>query len=105
MRALALRMSDSDSFRLSLKIRGRVQGVGYRAATRKQARALGLRGWVRNEPDGAVTVVAEGPRDDLRSLRSACEEGPPFARVDQVEAIWDNATGEFPGFDIRLDWR
>ena len=94
-----------DHARLSLRIRGRVQGVGYRAATRKQARELRLRGWVRNEQDGSVTVVAEGPTEDLRALRRFCDEGSPFARVDQVEAIWDDATGEFPGFDIRLDWR
>lgn len=91
--------------RLSLRIRGRVQGVGYRAATRKQARVLGLRGWVRNEQDGSVSVVAEGPTEDLQALRRFCNEGPPFARVDQVEAIWGDATGEFPGFDLRLDWR
>lgn len=91
--------------RLSLRIRGRVQGVGYRAATRKQARALGLRGWVRNEQDGSVSVVAEGPREALVALRRFCDEGPPFARVDQVEAIWDDATGEFPGFDTRMDGR
>ncbi|MCA9705913.1 MAG: acylphosphatase [Myxococcales bacterium] len=97
-------MTTATIHRLSLRVRGRVQGVGYRAAVRKQARALSLRGWVRNEPDGAVTVVAEGPREDLQALRIFCNEGPPFARVDQVEAIWGEATGEFPGFDIRLDW-
>jgi acylphosphatase len=98
-------MDDASHARLSLRIRGRVQGVGYRAATRKQARALGLRGWVRNEQDGSVTVVAEGPREQLVALRRFCDEGPPFARVDQVEAIWDDATGEFPGFDLRVDGR
>lgn len=98
-------MNDQAHARLSLRIRGRVQGVGYRAATRKQARALGLRGWVRNEQDGSVTVVAEGPREALVALRRFCDEGPPFARVDQVEAIWGDATGEFPGFDLRLDGR
>jgi acylphosphatase len=98
-------MTDPVNARLSLRIRGRVQGVGYRAATRKQARALGLRGWVRNEQDGSVTVVAEGPREALQALRRWCDEGPPFARVDQVEAIWDDATGEFPGFDLRMDGR
>jgi acylphosphatase len=98
-------MTDLVSHRLSLKVRGRVQGVGYRAAVRKQARTLALRGWVRNEPDGSVSLQAEGPREDLRALRAFCEQGPPFARVDQVEAIWGDATGEFPGFDIRLDWR
>lgn len=98
-------MDDSSPYRLSLRIRGRVQGVGYRAFVRKQARALGLRGWVRNEQDGSVQAVVEGPRGDLGALRQMCDEGPPFARVDQVEAIWDDATGEFPGFDIRIDGR
>ncbi len=98
-------MSEPTEARLSLRIRGRVQGVGYRAATRKQARILGLRGWVRNEQDGSVTVVAEGPRDQLVALRRFCDEGPPFARVDQVEAVWGDATGEFPGFDQRMDGR
>jgi acylphosphatase len=98
-------MTDPTQARLSLRIRGRVQGVGYRAATRKQARALGLRGWVRNEQDGSVTVVAEGPREALVALRRFCDEGSPFARVDQVEAVWDDATGEFPGFDLRMDGR
>lgn len=98
-------MDDAEHHRLSLRVRGRVQGVGYRAFVRKQARALGLRGWVRNEQDGSVQAVVEGPREDLRTLRQHCDEGPDFARVDQVEAVWDDATGEFPGFDIRLDGR
>lgn len=97
-------MSDHAHQRLSLRVRGRVQGVGYRAFVRKHARALRLSGWVRNEQDGSVQAVVEGPADDLRALRRHCDEGPPFSRVDQVDAIWDEATGEFPGFDIRLDW-
>ncbi len=100
-----LAMSDPEHDRLSLRVRGRVQAVGYRAATRRKARELRLRGWVRNEQDGSVSVVAEGPREDLRALRTFCDEGPPFARVDQVEAIWAEATGEFPGFDLRVDGR
>ncbi|MCH9687696.1 MAG: acylphosphatase [Deltaproteobacteria bacterium] len=91
--------------RLSLRVRGRVQGVGYRAATRKRARQLALVGWVRNEQDGSVTIIAEGSREQLTALRTFCDEGPPFARVDQVEAIWDDATGEFPGFDLQFDGR
>ena len=81
-----------------------MQGVGFDAAVRKQARALAVRGWVRNELNGSVTVVSEGSRDALDDLREFCEEGPPFARVDQVEAVWSEGTGEFPGFDFRLDW-
>jgi len=91
--------------RLSLRVRGRVQGVGFSATTRKQARELGLRGWVRDEQDGSVTVVAEGSHESLMALHRFCGRGPPFARVDQVEAIWNDATGEFPGFDLRMDGR
>lgn len=97
-------MDQSTHYRLRLKIRGRVQGVGYRAFTRKHARALRLLGWVRNERDGTVTVIVEGPRPDLQELQRLCEEGPPFARVDQMESIWDEATGEFPGFDTRIGY-
>jgi len=99
-------MVDDDApTRLSLRIRGRVQGVGFSAAIRKQARALGLRGWVRDEQDGSVTVVVEGSHESLVALRSFCDEGTPFARVDQVEAVWSEATGEFPGFDLRMSGR
>ena len=87
--------------RLTLRIRGRVQGVGYRASTYEQARALGLRGWVRNEPDGSVTAVAEGSRAGLESLREFCKQGPPSARVVGIEDEWSEGTGDLPVFEIR----
>jgi acylphosphatase len=79
-----------------------VQGVAFRAFTRRQAHRLGLAGWVRNERDGSVRLVAEGPRYALERLLLAVHEGPPGARVDDVMAAWSAATGEFDGFGVRF---
>lgn len=87
--------------RLSLRVRGRVQGVYYRASTEAEARGLGLTGWVRNREDGSVELVAEGPRDRLEALHRWCQAGPARARVDAVEASWSPATGEFARFEVR----
>lgn len=87
--------------RLSLRIRGRVQGVFYRAETQTTATRLGLFGWVRNREDGSVELLAEGPRALLEALLDWCRSGPPRARVDAVEPEWGPATGEFDRFDVR----
>jgi acylphosphatase len=65
-------------------IRGRVQGVGYRAWVDHQARRLGLQGWVRNRRDGGVEAVFEGAEDIVANMIAACRNGPPSARVDEV---------------------
>ncbi len=70
-----------------LVIRGRVQGVGFRYATATAARRLGVAGWVRNLPDGAVEVVAAGAPDAVRALVDWCHHGPPSARVTQVAEL------------------
>ena len=87
--------------RLSARVTGRVQGVNFRHFTRGQARALGLTGWVRNEPDGSVRLEAEGPRAALESLLDAVRQGPPAASVRDVEASWGAATSAFDGFEVR----
>ena len=87
--------------RLDATVRGRVQGVGYRAFAREQARRLGLAGWVRNEPDGDVRVVAEGPRDVLEALLQKLEQGPSASRVERVTPYWSAASEEFDGFGVR----
>ncbi|MBE3589472.1 MAG: acylphosphatase [Firmicutes bacterium] len=69
-----------------LLIVGRVQGVGFRAAARRQALALGLCGWVRNLPDGRVEAWAEGDAAAVKAFEDWCRQGPPAARVDRVEA-------------------
>lgn len=68
-----------------VRVRGRVQGVGYRASALDCARALGLGGWVRNLPDGSVELHVEGALRDVDALIAFCREGPTLARVDEVE--------------------
>ena len=73
--------------RVDYRISGRVQGVGFRGYTVRLARQLGLRGSVRNCPDGTVEVRAAGPASALVQLRQGLEEGPPFSRVLAVQEI------------------
>ena len=67
-------------------IRGVVQGVGFRHATHREARRLGLSGWVRNRADGSVEAVAVGTERQLDALQRWVQRGPPAAIVDTVEA-------------------
>lgn len=70
---------------LHVLVRGRVQGVGFRWFVREEARALGLSGWVKNCPDGAVEVAADGPSGAVLSLRERLMEGPPHAHVTSLD--------------------
>lgn len=70
---------------LHATIHGRVQGVWFRASTREQAQMLGVAGWVRNTPDGAVEVYMQGDSSAVDRLLGWCRQGPPGARVDRVE--------------------
>jgi acylphosphatase len=66
-------------------IRGRVQGVGFRAWTEDETRRRGLDGWVRNRRDGAVEAVFAGPPETVADMIEACRRGPPLARVEALE--------------------
>jgi acylphosphatase len=81
-------------------VQGRVQGVFYRDSCRAQAQRLGIRGWVRNRPDGTVEVVAEGPRDRVDLLLTWCHEGPPRATVTGLVVTDEVPAAERP-FHIR----
>ena len=72
---------------IHIEIRGRVQGVGFRWFVRESARALGLRGWVKNRPDGNVELAASGPEESLRQLTEAVRRGPRGAVVASVENL------------------
>ncbi|MBM4037836.1 MAG: acylphosphatase [Planctomycetes bacterium] len=87
--------------RVHVFVTGRVQGVGYRAWTEREARVLGLKGWVKNLPDGRVEAVIEGPPDKVGTLVEKLKAGPRAAKVDNVEAKDEPAEGGFEGFDIR----
>ena len=87
--------------RLRAIVQGRVQGVFFRDFARTEARVLGLAGYVRNLPGGTVEVVAEGSGDALETLQRQLKQGPPSARVEGVDAQWQEATGEFDRFEVR----
>ncbi|MCS7207890.1 MAG: acylphosphatase [Dehalococcoidia bacterium] len=91
-----------DQQALHATVYGRVQGVGFRAFVEARARTLGLKGWVRNLPNGqAVEVWAEGPAEALALLREALHRGPPLAQVERVEEEWKDPTGLWTGFTVR----
>jgi acylphosphatase len=79
-----------------------VQGVGFRYFVLEEARRLEVGGWVRNLSEGTVETVAEGPLEALEQLLAALERGPRNARVSEVKASWDDPTGEFRSFNVRL---
>lgn len=82
-------------------VRGRVQGVGFRWWTQRQAQELGLSGTVRNRSDGAVEVLARGPADAVEALRTRLDGGPPSAHVELVESSpWEIAGDTPSGFSI-----
>jgi acylphosphatase len=86
--------------RFVIRVTGRVQGVFYRASARAEAERLGLRGFVRNEPDGSVYAEAEGEREALARFAAWCRRGPPHARVESV-AIEEREIEGFEGFRIQ----
>jgi acylphosphatase len=81
-------------------IHGRVQGVGYRYFAMREAEALGVRGFVRNLPDGSVEVVGEGPEETLAQFEERLKSGPSFGRVTGVERTPISAR-DAEGFHIR----
>jgi acylphosphatase len=83
------------------RVLGRVQGVGFRWWARTRAEALGLTGWVANDPDErSVSLVAEGTAEQLDELERLLRIGPSSARVEQVEAKREPASGRFERFEI-----
>ena len=88
--------------RLHATVRGRVQGVGFRFFVVRAGRRLGLRGQVRNLPDGRrVEVIAQGPRPALDALVLQLRAGPPLASVESVNLLWTTPAGDLPAFAIR----
>lgn len=82
-----------------VQVTGRVQGVWFRAWTREQALAEGVRGWVRNQPDGSVEAVLAGTKEAVEAMIAKLHDGPPAAKVDAVHVAETEAPDE-PGFRI-----
>ncbi len=95
-------MADSDELqRVHVWVKGRVQGVGFRAHVQYSARQIGVTGWVRNVGDDTVEAVGEGEREKLDRLVEAIKTGPLGSQVDESNVEWQNATGEFRDFQLR----
>jgi acylphosphatase len=86
------------------RIRGRVQGVGFRWYVEREAQTLGIAGWVRNRSDGTVEVLAQGTREQLFSLRSKLQQGPRASRVDDVEEVDSQVQHDMKTFRIEGAW-
>jgi acylphosphatase len=91
----------TDPALLQATVYGRVQGVFFRAFVNRWARELGLAGYVRNLPGGAVEVRAEGERRQLEKLLGYLQAGTPAARVDRVLSNWSAYSGNYSGFSVR----
>jgi len=91
----------SDESRAHVRIYGTVQGVTFRASTRRECRNRGLVGWVQNLRDGSVEAVIEGAREDVDEVVDWAHEGPPRADVENLDVEWEEPTGEFGEFRVR----
>jgi acylphosphatase len=85
-------------------VRGRVQGVGFRWFVEREAHTLGIAGWVRNNPDSSVEVLAMGSREQLAGLKSRLQQGPRAARVDAVEEKEAKPVAGLTTFRIEGAW-
>lgn len=88
--------------RIIIKVYGLVQGVFFRYTTRKVARKLGLRGIVKNMPDGSVYIEAEGSDEHLLELLKFAQKGPKYAEVSNVEYEYSEPKNKFKGFDYAI---
>ena len=86
--------------RVTIQVYGIVQGVFFRANTRDIAQKLGLRGTVRNVRDGSVEIVAEGEEEDLNKLITFAKEGPPSAKVYNIDVSWEDSKDDLPYFRV-----
>jgi acylphosphatase len=81
-------------------VRGRVTGVFFRASAQREARRLGVTGWVKNKTENAIEIMAEGDEDAIKEIINWSQHGPSAARVDQCDVRWRSYTGEFADFRI-----
>lgn len=91
----------NDMQELRATVHGRVQGVGFRYYVVERAAALGLRGYARNQRNGDVEVLAQGPHPALERLLTLLRQGPPAASVQDVQITWRQPTEHIRGFHVR----
>lgn len=93
--------SPQDNVRIHVWVKGRVQGVGFRAHVEYHAGKIGVTGWVRNVGYDTVEAVAEGTRGQVEQLIEAMKTGPRASRVDDARVEYEDVTGEFTGFGVK----
>jgi acylphosphatase len=95
-------MPEDETVRAHIWVKGRVQGVGFRAHVEYSARQIGgLTGWVRNVGYDTVEAIAEGERATVERLIEAMKQGPRSSRVDDAKVEWETPTGEFKVFGVK----
>lgn len=92
--------SGNNGHRLEARIRGRVQGVGFRYFAQREAQKRGLSGWVRNLRSGEVEIAAEGSKEALEQFLTSVRKGPPMAWVESVDEHWKEPRGESGAFEV-----
>jgi acylphosphatase len=90
----------AENVRARAMISGRVQGVAFRIETQWAAERIGVRGWVRNRPDGSVQALFEGERGRVEEMLAWCRRGPALARVTAVDVTWEDYGGDLSEFRI-----
>jgi acylphosphatase len=90
----------TDLVRAHIWVKGRVQGVGFRAHVEFYAQQIGVTGWVRNVGYDTVEAVAEGERENVERFIETMKQGPNMSRVDESMVEWEESTGEFREFEV-----
>lgn len=91
----------NDPVRVQVRVKGRVQGVGFRAHVEYHAGQIGVTGWVRNVGWNMVEAVAEGTREQVERFIEMMKEGPRMSRVDEAQVDYETVTGEFVEFGVK----
>lgn len=91
----------NETVRAHIWVKGRVQGVGFRAHVEYCARQVGVMGWVRNVGYDELEAVAEGNLEQVEKFMELTKQGPRGARVDEAKVEWEQVTGEFAGFGVK----
>jgi acylphosphatase len=94
-------MSEAELSRVHIWVRGRVQGVGFRAFVQQSAIQLGLKGWVRNVSWDQVEALAEGGKPALEQFIETLRTGPRASHVEDARVEWEPSTGEYESFQVR----
>jgi len=88
--------------RVHLIISGYVQGVGFRYSVRKKANIFNINGWVKNNIDGTVEIVAEGDDKNIQAFLEYCKKGPSLASINNIKLDYEDPKQEFKDFEIRF---